>query len=230
MKRLSLIMKRFSLIICICLVLSSLCFCLGSCNAKPNDTGDKSPITGDMGSGDSNIDTEPGDKEPGDTKPGDTDTEPGDTKPSDVEKYTIIFRQDGEEDVLRTVPEGGTLEDIPQPKPRPGYTVTWEETDFTNIAASIVVNALESANSYTITYNLGVNSYATLDEYTAQVTYDEEFTLKTPSYSGSAPFLGWYLADEQGKVTDEQVMEGKYLYAKDVTLIAKWDEWSPVVS
>lgn len=192
-------MKRFSLVICICLVLSSLCFCLGSCNANPNDTGGNSPITGD-------------------------------TEPGDVEKYIITFRQSGEEDVVMSVEHGATLANIPQPIQRPGYTVTWEEKDLTNITQFLIVNAIESANSYTVTYNLGVNSYATLDEYTVQVTYNEEFTLKTPQYSGSAPFLGWYLADENGKATGEQVSDGKYLYAQDVTVIAKWREWSPIVS
>lgn len=145
------------------------------------------------------------------------------------ERYIITFRQDGEKDV-RMVAEGGTLKYIPKPMPRPGYTVTWEEKDFTNITASFTVYAVETPNEYTITYNLGVNKYATLETYTAQVTYNEEFTLKTPSYSGSSEFYGWYLAGADGKATDEKAEDGKYLWAKDITLIAKWNEWSPVVS
>lgn len=93
-----------------------------------------------------------------------------------------------------------------------------------------IVNAVQTANTYTITYSLGVNNYATFDSFTEQVTYNEEFTLKTPQYSGSAPFLGWYLANADGKATDEKVENGKYLWAEDITLIAKWNEWSQVVS
>ena len=148
----------------------------------------------------------------------------------DKQTYTVTFRQDGEEDVVRSVEYGATLADIPEPFQRPGYTVTWEEKDFTNITASFIVNAEEIPNVYTITYDLGVNNYATLDSFTEQVTYNEEFTLKTPQYSGSAPFLGWYLANADGKATDEKVENGNYLWAEDITLIAKWDEWSQVVS
>lgn len=148
----------------------------------------------------------------------------------DKQTYTVTFRQKGKEDVVRSVEHGATLANIPKPIQRPGYTITWEEKDLTNITQSIIVNAVEIANRYTVTYNLGVNTYATLDSYTAQVTYNEEFTLKTPQYSGSAPFLGWYLANADGKATDEKVENGKYLWAEDIKLIAKWDEWSQVVS
>lgn len=145
--------------------------------------------------------------------------------PGDKQTYTVTFKQDGEEDVVRTVEAGATLANIPKPAPRPGYTVTWEEKDYTNITASFTVNAKETPNVYTITYHLGVNNYATLDSYKVQVTYNEDFTLKTPQYSGSAEFYGWYLAG-----SDEKVENGKYIWTKDITLVAKWDEWSPVVS
>lgn len=148
----------------------------------------------------------------------------------DKQTYTVTFRQKGKEDVVRSVEHGATLANIPKPIQRPGYTITWEEKDLTNITQSIIVNAVEIANRYTVTYNLGVNTYATLDSYTAQVTYNEEYVYKTPQYPGSQPFLGWYLADENGKATGEQVKDGKYLYAQDVTVIAKWEEWSPIVT
>ena len=63
-----------------------------------------------------------------------------------------------------------------------------------------------------------MNGYATLNSYTAQVTYGETFTLNTPEYSGSAEFYGWYLADKDGKATDEKVEDGKYLWAEDINL------------
>lgn len=91
----------------------------------------------------------------------------------DKQTYTVTFRQKGKEDVVRSVEHGATLANIPKPIQRPGYTVTWEEKDLTNITESLIVNAVESANNYTVTYNLGVNTYATLDSYTAQVTYNE---------------------------------------------------------
>ena len=150
--------------------------------------------------------------------------------PDDKQKYTVTFRQSGEEDVVRSVEAGATLTDIPEPIQHPGYTITWEEKDLTNITQFLVVNAVENANRYTVTYNLGVNTYATLDSYTAQVTYNEAFELKTPQYSGSSAFLGWYLADASGKATAEKVQNGRYLWPRDIKLIARWNEWSPIVS
>lgn len=149
-----------------------------------------------------------------------------------AEPYTVSFVQEGCETVVVKVAEGGSLaaDAIPAPQEKEGYTVNWDKTDFTNITQNIIVNAVITANTYTVTYDLGVNGYATLNSYTAQVTYGETFTLNTPEYSGSAEFYGWYLADKDGKATDEKVEDGKYLWAEDITLIAKWNEWSQVVS
>ena len=149
-----------------------------------------------------------------------------------AEPYTVSFVQEGCETVVVKVAEGGSLaaDAIPAPQEKEGYTVKWDKTDFTNITQNIIVNAVITANTYTITYDLGVNGYATLNSYTAQVTYGETFTLNTPEYSGSAEFYGWYFADKDGKATDEKVEDGKYLWAEDITLIAKWNEWSQVVS
>ena len=149
-----------------------------------------------------------------------------------AEPYTVSFVQEGCVTVVVKVAEGGSLaaDAIPAPQAKEGYTVNWDKTDFTNITQNIIVNTVQTANTYTITYSLGVNNYATLDSFTEQVTYHEEFILKTPQYSGSAPFLGWYLADADGKATDEKVEDGKYLWAEDITLIAKWNEWSQLVS
>ena len=159
-----------------------------------------------------------------------TDKADLDDEPSQTVTYTVTFKQDGYDDIVKTVEEGGNLTDIPLPVPKAGYTIVWEEKSYTNITGNFIVNAIETANNYTVTYKLGVNTYAALDSYAAQATYGETFTLKTPEYSGSAPFLGWYLADADGKATDEKAENGKCLWTEDVTLIAKWGEWSPVVS
>lgn len=157
------------------------------------------------------------------------ETDPGD-EPSQTVTYTVTFKQDGYADIVKTVEEGGDLADIPTPATQTGYTVTWDRTDFTNITQNVTVNAVKTANTYTITYSLGANNYATVESETQEVRYGESFTLQTPQYQGSATFYGWYLADDNGKVTDEKAEHGTYIWARDICVIAKWQEWSDVVN
>ena len=56
----------------------------------------------------------------------------------------------------------------------------------------------EAEKVYTITYDLGVNRYATLKSESTRAVFGESFTLEIPEYEGSAAFYGWYLADENG--------------------------------
>ena len=84
--------------------------------------------------------------------------------------------------------------------------------------------------SYTITYDLGVNIYARLKSDSTKVVFGQKFTLEIPEYEGSAAFYGWYLADENGDVTDVRVEDGVYTYTRDILVVARWQEWSDVVS
>lgn len=157
--------------------------------------------------------------------------EPGpDDEPSQIVTFTVTFKQDGYDDIVKTVEEGGDLADIPMPATQTGYTITWDRTDFTNITQNVMVNAVKTANAYTITYSLGANNYAKVESETQEVRYGESFTLQLPSYQGSAAFYGWYLADEEGRATDEKVEDGKYIWAHDICVVARWQEWSDVVS
>ena len=87
---------------------------------------------------------------------------------------TVTFKQNGEANVVKTVKQGEDLTDIPTPKEKTGYTVVWDITDFTNITEDMEVNAVATANTYTITYDANGGSVATA---TQVVTYDEETTL-----------------------------------------------------
>lgn len=149
-----------------------------------------------------------------------------------AEPYTVSFVQEGCETIVMKVAEGGSLasDAIPAPQAKEGYTITWEKTDFTNITQNVIVNAIQTANTYKITYSLGANTYATLPVETQEVQYDQNFTLQTPDYQGSAAFYGWYLVDEDGKATDVKAENGKYIWAHDIRVIAKWQEWSDVVN
>lgn len=130
--------------------------------------------------------------------------------------YTVTFQQIGFENVVKEVKEGETLTDIPQPQPQTGYTVAWEEVDLTNVQANIIVNAVETPNVYTITYNVNGGTLATL---TQEVTYDSEVTLATPTREGY-DFTGWTY---EGK----SVTNGKWKIAQNITLEAQYAEILP---
>ena len=51
--------------------------------------------------------------------------------------YTVTFIQENQEDVVKSVKEGESLTDIPNPVEVPGYDVNWDKTDFTNITTNI---------------------------------------------------------------------------------------------
>lgn len=143
---------------------------------------------------------------------------------------SVVFRQEGQEDIVKRVKSGATLTDIPSPKPKTGYTVKWDRTDFSNITQDITVTAEITANEYTITYDLGANTYATLDSKTQSIMYGSVFVLQSPSYNGAATFYGWYVVDNDGNATSEKLENGTYLYDENITVIALWKEWSDVVN
>ena len=161
-----------------------------------------------------------------------TETEKKDPEPETPSApitYVITFRQEGFDDIQKTVKEGEGLTDIPSPNSETGYTIVWDTTDFTNIKKDITINAVKTANTYTITYSLGVNKYAKISANTLQVTFGSNFTLNDPIYEGTAEFKGWYLADANGKATDTRVESGTYAFDSDITIIAVYEEWSEVI-
>lgn len=134
----------------------------------------------------------------------------------DKQTYNITFKQVGQTDVVKTIEKGETLSDIPTPANKTGYTVTWDKTDFSNVTDNIIVNAVETANTYTITYDVNGGM---IESTTQAVTYDAEYTLATPSKQDYS-FLGWY---NDGKL----IIDGKWSIANDVTLVAQWEDKRP---
>ncbi|MBE5741789.1 MAG: hypothetical protein E7360_00505 [Clostridiales bacterium] len=129
------------------------------------------------------------------------------------ETYTITFRQNGYEDVVKTVKSGEDLleNDIPNTQEKVGYTVTWEDVDLTNVKSNLVVNAVENPNTYTITYDA---NEGTVTPETQEVTYDSDVTLATPERA-EYDFTGWYYEEKA-------VNNGKWTIADNVTLVAGW--------
>ena len=129
---------------------------------------------------------------------------------NDEQTYTITFKQAGQEDIVKEVKKGEDLSDIPTPKSKTGYTVEWDTTDFLDITADMVVTAVATANTYTITYDAGEGI---LTQTTQEVVYDSTPTLATPTLEGYT-FTGW--------TYNGTAVFGKWTIADDVTLVASW--------
>ena len=129
----------------------------------------------------------------------------------------VTFKQKGQEDIVKTIEVGDTLVDVPTPVDKIGYKVAWDTSDFTNIYADMVVQAVETANTYTITYD--ANS-GFVENTTQAVVYDSQITLETPTKE-DYEFLGWYYGETL-------VEHGKWTIAQDVTLVAEWEDERPV--
>lgn len=136
-------------------------------------------------------------------------------KTSEAEKvfYSVVFKQEGQDDIVRQVEEGKSLTDIPTPTQKTGYTTKWSIEDFSNVSENLTVTAVAKANEYTITYDAGEG---VAEMATQTVTYDtvpgefatatrENYTLACWTYEGKA-----VLASDVWKI------------AADVTLVATW--------
>ena len=139
-----------------------------------------------------------------------------------VTKYKVTFTQDGQPDVVREVEAGKGLTNLPTVKQKTGYTVAWEDVDLSAINEDIIVEAVETPNEYTITYD--VNGGDALQSATQTVTFDTQYTLVTPTREDWG-FQGWQNGDElYTTMTGSQ-----WKIADDVTLVAQWSDERPPV-
>ncbi len=155
------------------------------------------------------------------TAPGNNDSSSIDssatTSSEQTQTFTVTFKQVGAEDVVKTVKNGEALSDIPTPKTKTGYTVKWDVSDFSTITSNLTVNAVETANTYVVTYDANGGTVANA---TQNVVFDAETTLLTPERADYL-FLGWTY---QGNVV---VNPAKWSIASDVTLVANWQDNRP---
>lgn len=81
-----------------------------------------------------------------------------------------------------------TLIDTPEIE---GYDVSWENVDLTNITSNITINAVLTAKTYTITYELTDTSGNTSVYGTETYKYNDEVTGLTVSVPEGYVFSGW---------------------------------------
>ena len=134
--------------------------------------------------------------------------------PIDDVTYTITFKQEGYQDIVKTVKEGESLTEFPNPKRKTGYSVVWDKIEFSNVSSNIIVNAVATANKYTVTYSaLGF----AIDGTTVELTFDSKCDALDMSLTkGDSIFNGWKYNDTV--YTNESIWN----IANDVTVVADW--------
>ncbi len=140
--------------------------------------------------------------------------EPSGSDSGSATECTVRFVQAGYDDVVKKVDVGESLAEVPSPQIVTGYTVVWDHVDFQNISQNLTVTAIATANSYTVTYDA---NGGTVDGDTEELIYDSSYTLKTPT-KDNFEFVGW----KNG--TETVASSGTWNIAKDVTLVAEWEE------
>lgn len=137
---------------------------------------------------------------------------------ADPNTYTVTFRQEGKQDIVRTVTEGQALKNVPKVAPVPGYSVMWSVKDFGNITSDLLVVAVKTPGKYTITYETG-HAEAEIARTQQQVTYGEAYTLETAKCEGFR-FKGWKIKGTQTMFASS----GQYRQTGSITLEAVWDK------
>lgn len=113
------------------------------------------------------------------------------------EQVTITFINHDGTSFTRTVLKGGSLEDVPAPLAKTGYTVSWDTSDFSNINEDMTVRSVEVAKSYTV--NLNPNG-GQLTVTSLTVTYDQPYTLEKPVHAENS-FVSWLYNDQKVSLT-----------------------------
>ena len=134
--------------------------------------------------------------------------------------YTVTFRQDGQADICVEVEKDQALTDIPTPVEKTGYTLSWDRTDFSAITGDCIVYAVETANKYTITFNLD-SEWGTVDfdMQSTMLAFDSEYAFSEPSLYGFS-FKGWKI-EETGT---DFAQSGIYTVAENITLVPTWEK------
>ena len=99
----------------------------------------------------------------------------------------ITFKQNGQEDIIKTIDAGETLTDIPMPSPKVGYTIYWDKNDFINVKKDMTVMAIEEAKTYTVILESNGGSVSPI---TMSVTYGQSYALPTPTHPNKE-FKSW---------------------------------------
>lgn len=132
--------------------------------------------------------------------------------------HSVVFKETGYTDVVIYVNDGEGVETLPacQGQAKTGYKWVWNKTDLSVITEDTVVTAVETAKTYTITFELDGGS---LDVQSLEVTYDATYELPTPTHS-TYNFFAWYYGDQEISQTGKWKIDGE-----NIVLTAVFNSW-----
>ncbi len=134
----------------------------------------------------------------------------------ETEKYTVVFKQNGFDDIKFFVNRGEPFTEIPRPNQVKGHTTMWSVTDFSNITEDITVTAISTPNRYTVTYKSDGETVST-----AEILYGQSLT--PPNLTKDEYILLRWQDEETGL----EIESGNFAFDSDKTFIAVWDKlWS----
>lgn len=128
---------------------------------------------------------------------------------------TVDFYADNEIITTKNVDIFTELTDIPSVPEKIGYTGVWNVTNFTNVSSDMRVDAVYTANTYTIIFDYN-GAESGNDTESKTVSYNSPIgSLPTPTKDGYI-FSGWYLSNVQYTASTD------YQIANNITLKAMW--------
>ena len=133
---------------------------------------------------------------------------------------SVTFRQEGYVDVVKTIPKGAELTDIPSPVQVKGYqTVVWDRTDFSAVTEDTVVTAIMQPMQYNVRLELSggtvTESSLPVENDTFVIEYKSDYELPQVEKEGCV-FDGWY--SDGLYISKKGIWE--YTYVE--TLTARW--------
>ena len=132
---------------------------------------------------------------------------------------SVTFRQGGYVDVVKTIPKGAELTDIPNPVQVKGYQTVWDRTDFSAVTEDTVVTAIMQPKQYSVRLELSggtiTKSSLPVENDTFVIEYKSDYELPQVEKEGCV-FDGWY--SDGLYISKKGVWE--YTYVESLT--ARW--------
>ncbi len=147
----------------------------------------------------------------------------------ETENYTVIFAQEGADNVSITLEVGKTpaKTDYPEIISKKGHDASWEEVDFSTIkdGDKITISPVYVAKQYVITYDADGGS---VDAGTTTVTFGQNFELKEATKTGKT-FEYWLFIDGEN-IYKIYTVGNAWEIDKDITVKAVYSSTAYVVS
>ena len=115
--------------------------------------------------------------------------QPPEDSPSSGIYFSVTFKQEGLDDIVKSVEQGKTLLDVPTPNAKKGYNVSWSITDFSNVLEDLIVNAVYTVKRFVVKFDCSIYP-GLVGPSQIFVTYGDNYELE-PLVLDVGEFIGW---------------------------------------